>query len=133
MKSILILLLLFSLEAKDYVIDKSTGLMWQDNQAGINKTYSWYGAKKYCNNLNLAGYTDWRLPTKKELRSIIDYNRYNPAIKKQFKNRRSNYYWSSTSYAGSSNNAWELHFKNGGDNDYNEDGNGYVRCVRKIK
>lgn len=49
------------------VKDNSTGLMWQ-------KTYSsgsWQGALSYCENLDYAGFTDWRLPNSNELASNI--------------------------------------------------------------
>ncbi len=45
------------------------GLMYQNQP--FTKTYSWKNAKKYCQNLTLGGYTDWRLPTIKELKKLI--------------------------------------------------------------
>ena len=47
------------------VIDTSTGLMWQ--QTGPSNIMTWEAALAYCEGLNLVGYTDWRLPTIKEL------------------------------------------------------------------
>ena len=39
-------------------------------------TYSnWEQALSYCENLSLGGRDDWRLPTAKELQSIVDYSR----------------------------------------------------------
>jgi len=51
-------------------IDPVTGLTWarKDNGAKVN----WNQADNYCRNLNLAGYSDWRLPTIDELESIDD-------------------------------------------------------------
>jgi hypothetical protein len=45
--------------------DSGTGLVWtrQDNGADID----WNAAKKYCEELALAGSSDWRLPTIEEL------------------------------------------------------------------
>ncbi len=55
------------------ITDQATGLMWQqsDSGAGLN----WADALAYCENLNYAGYDDWRLPNAKELQSIVDYSR----------------------------------------------------------
>jgi len=53
---------------------------------------------------------------------------------KAFLNKRlnvtSNNYWSSTTYAGDSSNAWNVNFNNGNDNVNNKSNSNYVRCVR---
>jgi hypothetical protein len=53
-----------------YWIDPSTGLMWATKDNG--KDVSWRGAVKYCRNLRLAGYSDWRLANMFELQPIFD-------------------------------------------------------------
>ncbi|WP_239670890.1 DUF1566 domain-containing protein [Vibrio variabilis] len=55
------------------VTDKATGLTWQqgDSQQGMD----WFAGIQYCENLELAGRSDWRLPNIKELHSIVDYSR----------------------------------------------------------
>src|SRR5512139_1692809 len=50
------------------VRDNVTGLEWQQGNAPGN--YTWQHAMDYCDNLNLGGYYDWRLPTVKELCSL---------------------------------------------------------------
>ncbi len=60
------------------VTDNVIGLMWQ--QEDDNTTRTWADAGTYCDGLALGGYTDWRLPTKKELMSIVNYGTYSPAI-----------------------------------------------------
>lgn len=55
------------------VTDYATGLMWQ--QADDGQTRDWIDALSYAENLELAGYDDWRLPNVKELQSIVDYSR----------------------------------------------------------
>jgi len=53
------------------VTDKATGLMWQQADSGAGM--DWQTALAYAENLELAGYDDWRLPNIKELQSIVDY------------------------------------------------------------
>jgi hypothetical protein len=55
------------------ITDQSTGLMWQKDDNGQGSL--WKDALSYGENLELAGYSDWRLPNAKELQSIIDYTR----------------------------------------------------------
>lgn len=50
--------------------DPSTNLMWTAKDNGNDIT--WGNAVKYCKNLNLAGYSDWRLPSIDELEGIYD-------------------------------------------------------------
>ena len=114
--------------AKGTVYDKKTKLTWQ--QTVPSTTYDWDGAKAYCAQVGatLAG-TGWRLPTLKELMSIVDYSRYDPAIDPTaFPSTPSDYFWSSSPLAGSSSSAWLVRFTVGYP-DYV--GNAaYVRCVR---
>ena len=45
---------------------------------GFSKTdgsMNWEEALRFCENMNFAGYSDWRLPDAKELQSIVDYER----------------------------------------------------------
>jgi hypothetical protein len=57
----------------DVVRDRATGLTWQREDSG--RGLDWRNALAYCENLSLAGRTDWRLPGAKELQSIVDYTR----------------------------------------------------------
>jgi hypothetical protein len=88
------------------VTDNLTGLMWaQDaNMAGAK---TWSNAISYCNDLTHAGYSDWRLPNRKELRSLLDYSKYGPVLPQghPFTNVQS-YYWSSTTEASYTDCAW---------------------------
>jgi len=55
------------------VTDSATGLMWM--QADSGQAVDWEGALNYAEDLDYAGYADWRLPNAKELQSIVDYSR----------------------------------------------------------
>lgn len=55
------------------VIDQATGLTWTQNDSGTGM--DWSSAFNYCESLDYAGITDWRLPNAKELQSIVDYSR----------------------------------------------------------
>ena len=82
------------------VTDNLTGLMWV--QAPDSTRRTWQVALDYANNLNLCGYSDWRLPNKNEMRSLINYKEGNPArwLNTQgFSNVQADYYWTSTTYA----------------------------------
>ncbi|MFH0730221.1 MAG: DUF1566 domain-containing protein [Pseudomonadota bacterium] len=76
------------------VSDTKSGLMWQQ----IPEEMAWNGALSYCENLQLSGYDDWRLPNINELRSLVDYSVIDPTIDiVAFPHTRS-YCWSSTVY-----------------------------------
>jgi hypothetical protein len=57
-------------QVNGYWIDPSTGLMWAAKDNG--KDVSWHKAMKYCRDLRLAGYSDWRLATLDELQGVYD-------------------------------------------------------------
>ena len=87
------------------VTDTTTGLMWQQGEGGY---MDWWDAMDYCENLQLAGYDDWRLPNRNELQSIVDYSEYDPTIDTTFFPDTPAHvygdvyvnYWTSTTWAG---------------------------------
>lgn len=51
---------------KDMIFDSKLKLYWQnDKTKAVAKTFE--KAKSYCLNLNIGGFTDWRVPRVKEL------------------------------------------------------------------
>jgi hypothetical protein len=56
-------------QARGYWVDASTGLMWAGRDSG--KDLTWGQARRYCRDLRLAGYPDWRLATLDELGSLV--------------------------------------------------------------
>jgi len=65
-------------QMRGYWIDPSTGLRWAGKDNG--RDVSWKGAVKYCRNLRLAGYSDWRLATIDELRGIYEKTANAPGL-----------------------------------------------------
>ena len=58
--------------------DTATNLMWSIKDNGSN--VDWLQAYQYCIGRQLAGFSDWRLPTETELRSILDMNIATPGL-----------------------------------------------------
>jgi len=118
----------------DCVTDNLTGLMWARNANLPNGTRTWYQAVDDCNNLNLCGYTDWRLPSVNELESLINREEANSATwlnTQGFINVQANSYWSSTTYASSPNVAWVIYMWDGDvSSDVKSSSNLYVWPVR---
>jgi Protein of unknown function (DUF1566) len=65
-------------QVRGYWVDPSTGLMWTGRDSG--KDVSWNKAMKYCRNLRLAGYSDWRLASMAELQGIYDKTANAPGL-----------------------------------------------------
>ena len=120
MKKTLLILISLSLtlnaqltRSNEIVIDSETGLMWQDNEAVLNTQKTWSQAKQYCKNLQHAGFSDWYLPSVKELLTITDKSSYKPSLAHAFTNRSSSAFWSSSANVSYSNSAWRVTFKYG--------------------
>jgi hypothetical protein len=117
------------------VVDTATHLTWQqvvatsggDDGAGRS---TWANAKSYCAGLG-GGY---RLPTVKELLTIIDFSRSNPAIDTSagaFPNTPSDLFWTATPLAGSPpTSAWFISFIDGYAGNVDMTQANRVRCVR---
>ena len=124
----------FSRNANGVVTDSRTNLEWQDDYSDNSnslKQTTWQNAIDYCENLNLDGKSDWRLPNTNELVSLVDDKKYNPSIDAIFQNTNSSNSWSSTTDVNNVNDAWIVSFDYG-HQDYNgtKANSYYVRCVR---
>jgi hypothetical protein len=126
---------------------------------GQNNTYTWYnpdnawngglaGTKNggvceesacdthaYAEAVNaggLCGGRDWRLPTRKELLSIVDNGRPEPAVEaRYFPNTPAADFWSATPYADHSNSAWLVSFDLGEVYTFEKSKGTHVRLVRQ--
>lgn len=116
------------------VHDDSTKLQWEDSDSVRVVRKSWDYGVNYCRSLILDGRSDWRLPRKNELLTLVDYSKSNPAIKENaFKNITANYYWSSTPNAALTNYAWHISFDTGLIGYSPKKNMEYVRCVRSTE
>lgn len=129
-KIALLLLSAGVLTAGEMVMDAHTGLTWQDNRFVESERVNYAQAEKLCKELRLGDYDDWRIPTIRELHTIINYKKYDPAILDEFSVGESSYFWSSTQYMGDPDKVWGIEFKDGA---IDANGKAYdrrVRCVR---
>jgi len=125
------------------VKDNITGLIWENKTDDgtihdKDNTYSWYNAKsQFIANLNTShfgGFSDWRLPTVKELSAIVNRGTYAPAINTTYFpntiwSTNANY-WSSTSCAdGTSLYTWCVDFSYGSVSDAKQSLSYYARAV----
>jgi len=116
----------------DIVTDNITKLHWQDDSNAMLITKNWDDSKNYCSNLILNLKSDWRLPTRKELKNIIDYEQ-RTLLSSSFLNISSDVYWTSTTFKGSSiYKAWGIHFGSYGvASTYDKTQKLHIRCVRE--
>jgi hypothetical protein len=114
--------------------DSVTGLHWQADQSAVALT--WTMAASYCTGLRVGGFTDWRLPTRVELASLVDYGAdtsKGPAIDKAAfpLTQVTSYYWTASVFPGTPTTlAWFVDFRNGYVQWQTLGTAAYVRCVR---
>jgi hypothetical protein len=85
------------------------------------------------NTANFGGYHDWRLPSREELRSIVDYSIPSPGpaiVVFNFPHCISSDYWSFNTDAYYLGSAWRVSFYNGYDYGNLKSDDWYVRAVR---
>jgi hypothetical protein len=102
------------------------------------------------NAANFAGHNDWRIPNMRELASLVNYGKLNPAVSAEFNTNcganssgnpgctvttcsctnASQPYWSSSTDAYSLHFAWRVYFFDGSTSALNKAGPVYVRAVR---
>jgi hypothetical protein len=102
--------------------DIGTRIFWQADSA-TTVTTTWLGALNYCKTLALDGLT-WRLPSLKELSSLVDISGSNPAIDTSvFPNTVPGPYWTSSPNPSRLWEAYTIDFSSGmgSYNDYQND------------
>ena len=118
------------------IINRNTGLMWQ--QKITEESYTWENAIAHCENLTYAGYDDWRLPSVKELMSIIVSSGYMVEYNMTFFNffpEHADYadrfrFWTSNWAVYAYEYAWYLTFYNNKIEAYKATDTNLAMCVR---
>ena len=113
----------------DTVTDARTGLRWQRTPPATLYPKA-EGAVAYCQALQLGGTTGFRLPTVKELNTLIDETSVGPAIDKvNFPGTQSEWYWTATPYVALTGYSWAVNFGDGASY-INVSAKGIARCVK---
>lgn len=100
------------------VQDGATGLIWTRNCCPSDFPLSWQQALDFVEQLNKEaryGRSDWRIPNRRELRSLVDHDRKKPVLAKghPFLNAFLGWYWTSTTAAIAKRYAWYVHLEGG--------------------
>ncbi len=111
----------------EVVKDSVTGLMWQKTYEDSVKKFA--DALSTCEDLDYAGFTDWRLPNKNELASIANYAKYRPAS--DFPGMPNWTFRTSTTDTKTNSSAWYVIFSESIVNPYAKTNSDSVRCVRR--
>ncbi len=114
----------------------SIGQQWQDGRVeGQATNMTWSDANEACATLHLAGFNDWRLPSREELESLMvkDQAGYNAPDEMLYPPDLSwpnnfGWYWSSSFYTDGG--AWLVLFNYGYSDRNSEDYQNQVRAVR---
>ena len=126
--------------------DARQSYSWYDSNAKSNGGFQGYRNRgkcafsscdtdtyiSYVNKIKLCGRSDWRLPAREELRSLVDYQVTYPGPtidQNAFPNTISQFYWSATANANDKETAWGIGFSFGYDYAYFKSDHGYIRLV----
>ncbi len=105
--------------ARDGLVeDRLTGLLWPRDAAAIPYPLAWTQALDAVAGLNAAshlGRSDWRLPNRRELRSLVDHAAARPCLPAghPFANVFAGWTWTSTTSAMAPAYAWRVHLAGG--------------------
>ncbi|EGV27587.1 protein of unknown function DUF1566 [Thiorhodococcus drewsii AZ1] len=122
------------------VTDLVTGLIWKQCAEGMSgagcasgsvETFNWQKALQRAEDSNFAGSSDWRLPNKNELASLVERRCFGSAINESYfpNTPYSGSFWSSTPY-NSPYFVWYVDFRYGLVSHDTKIDNNYVRLVR---
>jgi len=104
----------FAIEGEDLVRDGLTGLVWTRDANLAEFPLGWQEALETAARMGREGAfgrSDWRVPNRRELRSLVDHQQTRPPLPAghPFRNVFPGWYWTSTSAAVNPAFAWYLH------------------------
>lgn len=102
----------------DVVEDNLTGLHWCKNASLSDFPLTWQEALDYLEEMNsskIFGHNNWRLPSRRELFSLISHQYINPSLPKghPFIGVFSGYYWTKSTCNRLPDQAWYIHLGGG--------------------
>jgi hypothetical protein len=106
----------FSILDDDLVRDDLTGLIWTRKTNFFDFPITWNQALDEVETMNrqsFAGYHDWRIPNRREMRSIVSHGHIKPALPSghPFTDVFIGWYWTSTTSAMAPAYAWYVHLE----------------------
>ena len=116
-----------SIQNQSTWIDPDTGLEWQVESPG---RMTWHEAMAYADGLLLNGRDDWRLPTCREIESLLDRSKYRPEMREEVPFRDTRSYWSSSTFGRHTNSAWIVMLDGAYVLSYYKTNTYHIRCVR---
>jgi len=101
---------------EEVVLDRLTGLIWTRDANPAEFPLKWQEALDHISGMNREkafGYSDWRLPNRRELRSLLSHQAKKPALPEghPFTNIFLGWYWTSTTAMINPAYAWYVHME----------------------
>ncbi|MFW5735268.1 MAG: DUF1566 domain-containing protein [Oceanidesulfovibrio sp.] len=102
----------------DVVEDRLTGLVWTRDASQGGFPVSWREALDHIAAMNAErtyGRSDWRLPNRRELRSLVNHGQRKPVLNPDhpFASVFQHWYWTATTAAKAPGYAWRVHMAGG--------------------
>jgi hypothetical protein len=112
------------------VCDNTTGYVWERSLDTTTRDFE--AAIGHCSQRVVNGQTGYRLPTVKQLISLLDYSQSSPALPSghPFKNVQQGFFWSATTNVAAPPFAWVVRFSFGFVGSFIKSNTGFVWCVR---
>jgi hypothetical protein len=99
----------YASDPRGFVTDSITHLQWE--QPIDSASYAEPDAESYCAGLDLDDGPSFRLPTRIELLSLVDYTTFNPSISTQaFPATPPQYFWTVSPFSGDPASGWVVGF-----------------------